>query len=316
MSIARKSCRLALLGIAAVAISACATAPSDEIDVGGIADPLEPVNRVTFGLNQLVDGAVVRPAAEIYGGVVPELARDGVTNFLRNLRSPIIIANQALQGDWQGVDHAAARMLINTTVGLGGVFDLADYNGAGIPYENEDFGQTLAVWGVEPGFYVVLPLLGPSSLRDTGGLVVDTLADPVRIALHDAEADELTVARTVATVLDARSRTLDATDELEASSVDYYAATRSLYVQLRQAAIADGEAATSFEFPEMDEAWLDDGQGSEPASAEQLADAPVDRAADAAGPARDDAPLLRLDLSADATHAPSPLPELILDLGR
>lgn len=315
MSIARTFCRLALVGIAAIAVSACATAPSDEVDIGGIADPLEPVNRVTFGLNQLVDGAVVRPAAEIYRGVVPELARDGVTNFLRNLRSPVIIANQALQGDWQGVDDATARMLINTTVGLGGVFDLADYNGSGIPFENEDFGQTLAVWGVEPGFYIVLPLLGPSSLRDAGGLVVDTLADPVRIALDDADADELTVARTLATVLDARSRTIDATDELEASSVDYYAATRSLYVQLRQSAIADGEAAPSFEFPEMDEAWLDDGQG--PVSpTEQLAEAAGDRRVDTAGPDGGDASLLRLDLSIDAAHPSSPAPELVLDLRR
>lgn len=254
---------LALAGMATVGLSACATGPDDASSVGDIPDPFERVNRVTFGLNQLVDGAIVRPAAQVYRGVVPDLARQGVTNFLRNLRSPIIIANQALQADWQGVEDATARMLVNSTVGLAGVFDVADHNGEGIPFEGEDFGQTLAVWGVDHGAYIVLPLLGPSSVRDVGGLAVDYLADPVRLALEQHDAEWAGDIRPVLTVLSAREATIDATDELEASSIDYYAAVRSLYGQLRRAAVADGEPDNSFEFPDFDDAWLEDGDGEE-----------------------------------------------------
>jgi|GEM_PF-176720 len=202
-------------------------------------DPLEGINRVIFDFNLAVDDYVIGPAAELYVAVVPPEVREGVTNVLRNLNSPVIIGNQLLQGDLDGASDATARFLVNTTLGLGGIVDIANYNDGGIPYENEDFGQTLAVWGLPEGPYLVLPLLGPSNTRDTAGLIVDNLADPLTYVLADLDLEWLGYVRTGLTVLDARSRNDEAIDELRASSLDYYAALRAAYRQLRELEITD-----------------------------------------------------------------------------
>lgn len=235
-----------------------------------VYDPLESVNRVIFDVNQQVDRFVIRPIAVAYRDVVPEPFRDRVTDFLRNARTPLIFVNQVLQGDWEGAGDAAGRFFINSTIGLGGLIDIANYNDQGIPFESEDFGQTLAVWGVDEGPYLVVPLVGPSNVRDGVGFLVETLADPIGIVMTEFDISEFNYARLGFTIIDVRSRTVDATDELEASSVDYYAAIRSIYNRTRQAEILDGEIPDeSFEIPDFDE----DLSGLEDFSAPALAPA-------------------------------------------
>ena len=244
--------RAAATMVVASTVAGCAATGSQSSEE--VYDPLESVNRVIFDVNQQVDRFVIRPIAVAYRDVIPEPFRDRVTDFLRNARTPIIFANQVLQGDWEGAGDAAGRFFINSTIGLGGLIDIANYNDQGIPFENEDFGQTLAVWGVGEGPYLVVPLIGPSNVRDGVGFLVETLADPIGIVMAEFNHNEFNYTRLGLTIVDIRSRTVEATDELEASSVDYYAAIRSIYNRTRQAEILDGEVPDdSFEIPDFDE---------------------------------------------------------------
>ncbi|MES2728749.1 MAG: VacJ family lipoprotein [Pseudomonadota bacterium] len=220
----------ALLGL-----TGCATGGNSTN--GEIADPAESVNRGIFKFNDAVDSVTLKPIAQGYRAAVPKPVRTSVRNFLRNLESPVIVANQALQGDVEGTAASTMRALINTTIGIGGLFDVAAE--AGIPHEDEDFGQTLAVWGLDHGAYVVLPIIGPSSVRDATGLAVDTIADPVNIWLDNTGHEDLIVARIAARAIDMREEYLDLTTDLKKNSVDYYAAMRSTYVQYRAAAVSD-----------------------------------------------------------------------------
>jgi phospholipid-binding lipoprotein MlaA len=201
------------------------------MDIEQENDPLEGLHRGIFEFNRVVDGLIIKPAAQIYRGVLPQEAQDGVRNFLRNLRSPLILANNLLQGDMDAAGNTIARFLLNSTMGLGGVMDIA--GDRGIPYRGEDLGQTLAVWGIGDGPYIVLPILGPSNLRDTTGLVGEWFADPVNYALDNNDLEYLIYVRAGLTGIDARARSIDVLDELERSSLDYYAAIRSLYKQQR-----------------------------------------------------------------------------------
>jgi phospholipid-binding lipoprotein MlaA len=179
----------------------------------------------------VVDGLFIKPAAQIYRGVLPQQAQDSVRSFLRNLRSPVILANDVLQGDMDRAGNTIGRFLVNTTLGIGGLFDVA--SDLGIPFHDEDFGQTLAVWGVGEGPYVVLPIFGPSNPRDAVGLASEFFLDPVNIYLDNQDLDYLTYVRGGLTGIDARARSLDTLDQLERTSLDYYAAIRSLYRQHR-----------------------------------------------------------------------------------
>lgn len=250
----RQLARLCAVAGLAAGLAGCASTQPTTGGLDTVNDPLEPFNRVVFAANNAIDEVVIRPVAYGYREVVPEVFRDRIRDFLRNLRSPIIIANELLQGDWEGAGNAAGRFFINSTVGIGGLIDFAGTY-ADMPYEPEDFGQTLASWGVGEGPYLVLPLLGPSNARDAVGFVADTLADPVRILATNTDADWANYVRYGATVIDERSRSIDATDELERSSVDYYAAVRSLYRQMREAAIADAPASSggSIDIPDFDD---------------------------------------------------------------
>ena len=163
---------LALTLAACVSLAACSGTMSGADGYSEIPDPFEDVNRVTFQFNEAVDKAVLEPVARGYRAVTPGGIRTVVSNFITNLKSPIVIGNQLLQGDLEGAGNATARMVINTLAGFGGILDLADEGG--IEHEPEDFGQTLATWGVGDGAYVVLPLLGPSSIRDASGMLVDS----------------------------------------------------------------------------------------------------------------------------------------------
>ena len=142
-------------------------------------DPIEGFNRTIFQINQGIDFILIRPVSATYRQVVPDPLQEIVTNVLRHLRTPVILINELLQGDWEGAEVAATRFFLNTIVGVAGIADVAAYVDPDLAFQAEDFGQTLAVWGVGDGPYLVLPILGPSNLRDTGGLVVDIATEYV-----------------------------------------------------------------------------------------------------------------------------------------
>ena len=209
-----------------LALAACAEKPTIEEN-----DPFEPFNRTVFDINDGFDKAIALPVAEAYVAVVPDFARDGVHNFLANLDAPVTLANDVLQGEIQRAGETLLRIGVNTTAGIGGLIDVAD--AAGIPPHTEDFGQTLAVWGVTEGPYLVLPLVGPSSPRDAVGMGVDTFFDPLTYASYDDQTF-WSIMRFTGRALDVRSRNIDSLDAVEHSSIDYYAAIRSLYRQQRE----------------------------------------------------------------------------------
>lgn len=249
-TLTRSLLRSAAVAAFALALSGCASTPGGGNTDQAISDPLEVPNRFVFAVNEAADILLIRPASEVYVGVAPDPVREAVHNFLQNLLGPLYITNNLLQGDFEGAQISTGRFMTNTILGLGGVLDIASI--AGLPEQQEDFGQTLAVWGVGSGPYVVLPLLGPSNLRDTAGLAVDTVADPTRIWAYGTDHKGLMVARTGAIVVDRRSQLLREIDDLRRSSLDYYATVRSLYAQQRAAAIRDGKAASEPEFPAFD----------------------------------------------------------------
>ncbi|MCB9983789.1 MAG: VacJ family lipoprotein [Rhodospirillales bacterium] len=222
---------------------------------GGIevSDPFEDVNRAIFSFNTAVDKAVIHPVAKGYNAVVPEPARTGVDNALKNLRSPVTLANQLLQGDLEGAGDVVVRAVVNTLLGLGGLVDLAGHEG--IEYEGEDFGQTLATWGVGHGPYLVVPILGPSSTRDYIGYAVDSFADPLRWYLFNIEEEGIYYGKVGMDYLNLRASLVDVLEDLERSSIDYYAATRSAYYQRREALVNDqgSDVITAPAIPDYDD---------------------------------------------------------------
>ncbi len=202
-----------------------------------IYDPYEDLNRFMFAFNDAMDDAYLVPIAEAYRQGIPAPGRTGIRNVLRNLRSPLDFTHQLLQGDLGGAHDVALRTVVNTFVGAGGLFDVAGHEG--IEYEQEDFGQTLGKWGVGHGPYVVLPFMGPSSLRDYVGFFVDALANPLRIYLHNIDEDGIYYGILATDMIDTRASLLDVLRDLENSSIDYYASVRSIYYQRRDAMLND-----------------------------------------------------------------------------
>ena len=139
-----------------------------------IYDPLEPVNRAIFSFNNVADRIVLEPIAKGYKKL-PSPLQSGINNFLSNLRAPLVVVNQILQGQGENAAQSSGRFIVNSTVGVFGLFDVAEK--IGLEEKEEDYGQTLATWGVGDGFYIVLPLFGPSNLRDTSGMVLTMLTD-------------------------------------------------------------------------------------------------------------------------------------------
>jgi len=195
-------------------------------------DPWEGANRKIFWFNDEVDVHVLEPVAKGWRWALPEMVRTGFTNFFQNLGTPVVAVNQLLQGKpLQGASDTG-RFLVNTIVGLGFIDPASQW---GLKRHDEDFGQTLAVWGVPGGPYLVIPLLGPSNARDLTGLVVDTA---MSITPFFVDGWILTTARVVQTV-NARSGVIDRVREVKAASLDYYSAVRNGYQQRRAAAIRD-----------------------------------------------------------------------------
>ena len=199
-----------------------------------IYDPFEPVNRAIFSFNNAADRIVLEPIAKGYKKI-PSPIQSGINNFLSNLRTPLVVVNQLLQGQGENAIQSSGRFIINSTLGIFGLFDVGE--NIGFEEKKEDYGQTLATWGVGDGFYIVLPLFGPSNLRDTSGMVLTMLTDPINAyAANEGEA-WLVPMRTAANAVDQRSQIIDEVNALRDNSVDYYAAVRSSYYQNRKAAI-------------------------------------------------------------------------------
>lgn len=227
--------------VAAMLLGGCATRPTDPDDLAyyqETGDPLEPLNRAVFQFNEAADKVFLRPAAIGYRTVVPKGVRVGIRNFLDHIQSPLTIMNALLQGEGERARDTFGRFLTNTILGLGGLIDVA--SDAGIPKYHEDFGQTLAVWGVEPGPYLVLPLIGPSNFRDGIGYGVDTIVDPAGRYIRDEYGWEGSAVRGTVNAIDWRANNLEAIDELRKSSLDFYATVRSAYRQRRQHEIRNG----------------------------------------------------------------------------
>lgn len=216
-------CALAVFSV----LSGCAT-------TGDPRDPLESVNRGIYNFNDGVDTMLVKPLAEVYRGVIPPLARTGVNNVFSNLNDVIVALNNLLQGKFDAAISDIARIMVNTTVGLLGIFDVA--TDAGLEKHDEDFGQTLGYWGVGDGAYLVLPFLGPRTVRDTAGLIVDFKTDPVTYIDPTRDRNAAVGLRLVAQ----RERLLGASRILEVAALDEYAFVREAYLQRRRNLIYDG----------------------------------------------------------------------------
>lgn len=237
-------------------VSGCATAPDPtdreaEVEYQQINDPGEPTNRAVFAVNQVLDKGVLKPAAGMYRDLVPPAVRTGVGNALNNLRSPVIFFNDVLQGEMRRAGVTFMRFVINTTIGIGGLGDPA--SDMGFPYHSEDFGQTLAAWGIGEGPFVMLPVFGPSNPRDAVGLVVDFLVDPINMWATNTDRDYIIYARGATRAVDERARNYDLLEDLERSSLDFYATIRSLYRQRRTDEIGNGAGAANMPGPGMTE---------------------------------------------------------------
>lgn len=227
---------LAALFLATLMVSACASSKDPEALAQN--DPWESTNREMFAFDVKLDHAVLLPTAKFYRSAVPEPAREGVHNALTNLNSPIVFANDVLQGDAGKASSTFGRFVINSTVGVGGLIDVAAK--AGIPGHDNDFGITLGKAGAAEGSYLVLPFAGPKPPRDLVGEGVDIAFDPVNY-LDWGGVTLFQLVRGGLGVIDDRAANIDTVESIERSSIDFYATTRSLYRQHRNAEINEGK---------------------------------------------------------------------------
>jgi phospholipid-binding lipoprotein MlaA len=228
----------------ALIVSGCAAAPQNQqqATVAGedFHDPFEDTNRKIFEFNQVVDRHVLVPVAKAYRASLPQPVRNSLRDFLNNLLGPLNFVNDTLQGDFGRAKDTAVRFVVNSTLGMVGLVDLAGR--WGIPYHEQDLGITLGVWGIPEGPYIVVPILGPSDARDFGGLVAQGFADPWNIVVsgHPWTLYWIPYVRGAVSGVDQRARYLDTLADIERTSLDYYATIRSLYRQ-RRAALIRGE---------------------------------------------------------------------------
>ena len=232
----KRSASLALLA-GVLALQGCAT-----VKTADARDPWESMNRSVYQFNDVVDTVAIKPAAQLYVKVLPSFVRTGVGNFLGNLGDVWSMTNSALQLKGQATAETFMRINVNTFLGLGGVLDVATE--MRLEKRKEDFGQTLGHWGVKPGPYVVLPLLGPSTLRDTLALPLDMRGDASQQFSDEATRNALTVTR----VLDIRSGLLQTVDVVKAASLDPYSFVRDGFLQKRRNDIYDGNPPSNFDY--------------------------------------------------------------------
>jgi phospholipid-binding lipoprotein MlaA len=232
----KRSASLALLA-GVLALQGCAT-----VKTADARDPWESMNRSVFQFNEVVDNVAIKPAAQLYVKVLPGFVRTGVGNFFGNLGDVWSMVNSGLQLKGQATVETLMRISVNTFLGFGGLLDLATE--MRLEKRKEDFGQTLGYWGVKPGPYVVLPLLGPSTLRDTLALPLDMQGDVSRQFSDEATRNVLTATR----VLDIRSGLLKTVDVVKDASLDPYSFVRDGFLQKRSNDIHDGNPPASFDY--------------------------------------------------------------------
>lgn len=221
---------LLALAVALAALAGCASGPQ-----ANPKDPMEPLNRGVYQFNDAIDTAVLKPVASGYRAVTPQPVQTGVSNFFNNLQDVWSIVNNLLQLKMREAAESLVRVNVNTFFGLGGLINVAD--AMNLERHTEDFGQTLGYWGVPPGPYVVLPLLGPSTLRDTLALPVDWQGDLTNTVTPAASRNALVTLR----VVDVRSKLLQASNLLEQAALDKYSFTRDAYLQRRLSQVYDGQ---------------------------------------------------------------------------
>ena len=211
-------------------LSACASVPGGPSE----GDPFESYNRAMFSFNDTLDEYILKPVAEGYDAVMPSPAKTGVSNFFSNIGDIFVVFNDILQFKFQQAIEDASRLVFNSTIGLYGLIDVA--TPMGLPKHNEDLGQTLATWGVADGPYIILPFLGPSTIRDTAGFIVETAYDPI----SEIKDDDGRYATIALRAIDTRYRLLKASRIVEQAALDKYSFVRDAYLQLRKNLIYDG----------------------------------------------------------------------------
>ena len=221
---------------AALAAEALPNDDEDYLDAVSqtIPDPLEGWNRAMFSFNDVVLEHVARPSYSGYEYVTPGFMRTGITNFFHNLAFPVRFANNLLQGRWQAAGVEMSRFVLNTTAGLGGFFDVAKHHKPVVEVENEDMGQTFGIWGVGEGFYIVWPLVGPSTVRDSAGKVGDYFLHP----LTYVKPWELSLGAGALSTFNDLDQVLDLYDDLKRAAIEPYSSVRDAYVQHRRAKLA------------------------------------------------------------------------------
>ena len=245
--------RLLILSVilASLAPFAAMAQPSDAVSgrkepvvmITPINDPIEPFNRAVFQFNKGIDFLILKPVTFVYKNALPGFVRSSVSSLLDTLGQPIVMLNSLLQGDWRNFENSLHRFVVNATLGMAGLNDVA--TSLGIPAANADFGQTLGVWGLDHGFYLVLPVFGSSSLRDGSGEVVDAVADPFNIIWNDSETMWPIYTRAGLSAVDARYKYGDAYDDVMNNAVDPYVTFRSMYVQ-RRAYLVQGKGTDAY----------------------------------------------------------------------
>lgn len=269
-------------------VSACATLPDDPEDraeAEAVNDPLEPTNRAIYDVNMFLDGHIAEPIAEVYRSMLPGWLRQGIHNLLANLQEPYTAGNDLLQGNPAAAADALGRFFINSTFGMLGTQDVVAESG-GAKRHKTDLGVTFAVWGVEEGPYLMLPFFGPSNLRDGTGRVADFFVEPSGQVFGATGLGAVSNATMGAGIVDTRAEHLDTMKEIRRTSLDEYAAIRSLYRQFRAAAVQ-----ASFDGQKGSRAAPPQGQATAAPAAGSPAPASAPNAAEGQGTAtpKDDA---------------------------
>ena len=235
---------VAFVALLTLLLAGCATQPNAKRDP---RDPFEGFNRASYKFNDALDRAILKPTAKGYKAITPQFVETGVSNFFSNLGQPTVILNDLLQAKFKPALSDTGRFLLNTTVGIGGLFDPASK--AGLDKNDEDFGQTLGKWGVHSGPYLMVPFFGPSTVRDGFGSGVDVFSDP----LHYVERDAWRYSLDGMNLIDARARRLSLEDTLN-QTYDKYGFIRNAYLQQREYQVTDGNAPN----PKFDDEPIED----------------------------------------------------------
>ena len=243
----RKFHKIGILALALLAGGCAGTRATQDADASTVSDPLEGMNRFFFDFNQRLDRHAGKPAAVAYRENVPQRVRGSLHNMLDNLGGPVNVANDLLEAQFENAGIAAGRFLVNTIVGIGGIFDVA--TGWGMPDRDRDFGETLGTYGVPPGPYLVLPLRGSTDVRDFAGNYLDGYATPLHFVRYSGNHYVGWMKSTLGS-MDNRSANIVTYEDIERFSVDYYATMRTLYLE-RRARLVEDRAVRTAELPDF-----------------------------------------------------------------